>query len=281
MWDYLIFSNAVPSRISRKKTDEQAPETETPKTENSTEIVKEASKTDESAAKTTPTSDTSVAEKPAQTAETATDETKSDEVTSPAEPQTVKATEPTSEKPAEPATPADQDEQQTETVEAPETSTNQEPESQKSESQAPEPQQPVSAEPEEKQAETDSEQSTPAADKTETDNTETSNAESSDDEQPATTDAERYDKGLEKSRLTFGQRLNHLLANFRSVDENFFDDLEETLIGADVGYDMAMKISDELREEVKLKNVKKSKDVQNVVVKKIDRTLRSGWHQRK
>ncbi|GAX05488.1 cell division protein FtsY [Secundilactobacillus pentosiphilus] len=88
-------------------------------------------------------------------------------------------------------------------------------------------------------------------------------------EQSEPTEAERYDKGLEKSRLTFGQRLNHLLANFRSVDEGFFDDLEETLIGADVGFDMAMKISDELREEVKLKNVKKSKDVQNVVVEKL------------
>ncbi|WP_203648557.1 signal recognition particle-docking protein FtsY [Secundilactobacillus yichangensis] len=88
-------------------------------------------------------------------------------------------------------------------------------------------------------------------------------------EQTEPTEAERYDKGLEKSRLTFGQRLNHLLANFRSVDEGFFDDLEETLIGADVGFDMAMKISDELREEVKLKNVKKPKDVQNVVVEKL------------
>lgn len=88
-------------------------------------------------------------------------------------------------------------------------------------------------------------------------------------DQTEPTEAERYDKGLEKSRLTFGQRLNHLLANFRSVDESFFDDLEETLIGADVGFDMAMKISDELREEVKLKNVKKPKDVQNVVVEKL------------
>lgn len=82
-------------------------------------------------------------------------------------------------------------------------------------------------------------------------------------------DADRYDKGLQKSRQTFGERLNHLLANFRSVDESFFDDLEETLIGADVGYEMAMQISDQLREEVKLQNAKKPKDVQNVVVEKL------------
>lgn len=82
-------------------------------------------------------------------------------------------------------------------------------------------------------------------------------------------DEQLYDKGLEKTRHTFGERLNALLANFRHVDEGFFDDLEETLIGADVGFDMAVKISDELRDEVKLRNAKKSADVQNVVVEKL------------
>ncbi|WP_261809451.1 signal recognition particle-docking protein FtsY [Levilactobacillus humaensis] len=90
-------------------------------------------------------------------------------------------------------------------------------------------------------------------------------------EQPAqpVSDEQLYDKGLEKTRHTFGERLNALLANFRRVDEGFFDDLEETLIGADVGFDMAVKISDELRDEVKLRNAKKSADVQNVVVEKL------------
>lgn len=82
-------------------------------------------------------------------------------------------------------------------------------------------------------------------------------------------DEQLYDKGLEKTRHTFGERLNALLANFRHVDESFFDDLEETLIGADVGFDMAVKLSDELRDEVKLQNAKKSTDVQNVVVEKL------------
>ena len=86
---------------------------------------------------------------------------------------------------------------------------------------------------------------------------------------PEASDQQLYDKGLEKTRTTFGQRLNALLANFRHVDESFFDDLEETLIGADVGFDMAVKLSDELRDEVKLQNAKKSQDVQNVVVEKL------------
>ncbi|MFW7395438.1 signal recognition particle receptor subunit alpha, partial [Vagococcus fluvialis] len=68
---------------------------------------------------------------------------------------------------------------------------------------------------------------------------------------------EKYDKGLEKSRKTFGQFMNDLFSNFRMVDDEFFEELEEALISADVGFETAMRISDELQEEVKLKNVKK------------------------
>ncbi|QZN92425.1 signal recognition particle-docking protein FtsY [Limosilactobacillus panis] len=79
----------------------------------------------------------------------------------------------------------------------------------------------------------------------------------------------KYDKGLEKSRTGFGARLNRFLANFRHVDEDFFDDLEDMLIESDVGYDMAMKLSDELREEVKLENAKSKQDVSNVIIEKM------------
>ncbi len=59
------------------------------------------------------------------------------------------------------------------------------------------------------------------------------------------------------------------MANFRHVDEDFFDDLEDMLIESDVGYDMAMKLSDELREEVKLQNAKSKQDVSNVIIEKM------------
>ncbi|PWG00903.1 signal recognition particle-docking protein FtsY [Levilactobacillus bambusae] len=92
---------------------------------------------------------------------------------------------------------------------------------------------------------------------------------SSEDGDEDTSTAELYDRGLEKSRTSFGDRLNSFLAKFRRVDESFFDDLEETLIEADVGYDAAMRISDELRDEVKLKNAKNPKEVQSVIVEKL------------
>ncbi|EOV2448947.1 signal recognition particle-docking protein FtsY [Enterococcus faecalis] len=80
---------------------------------------------------------------------------------------------------------------------------------------------------------------------------------------------EKYEKGLEKTRKIFGQRLNELFANFRSVDEDFFEELEETLIGADVGFDTSLKITEALRQEVKLRNVKKPAQVQNTIIEKM------------
>lgn len=92
-------------------------------------------------------------------------------------------------------------------------------------------------------------------------------ASASDDEETST--EERYDQGLEKSRHGFGARLNKFLANFRHVDEDFFDDLEDLLIESDVGYDMTMKLSDSLREEVKLQNAKSKQEVSNVIIQKM------------
>ena len=78
-----------------------------------------------------------------------------------------------------------------------------------------------------------------------------------------------YDRGLAKTRHGFGAKLRQLLANFHRVDEDFFDDLEETLIEADVGYEMALKISDALRDEVKFRNAKSKEDVSNAVIERM------------
>ncbi|MGM9903539.1 signal recognition particle-docking protein FtsY [Enterococcus sp. 10A9_DIV0425] len=80
---------------------------------------------------------------------------------------------------------------------------------------------------------------------------------------------EKYDKGLEKTRKTFGERMNELFANFRTVDEDFFEELEETLIGADVGFETAIKITESLRQEVKLRNAKKPAEIQNAIIEKL------------
>ncbi|CAM4004567.1 signal recognition particle-docking protein FtsY [Catellicoccus marimammalium] len=80
---------------------------------------------------------------------------------------------------------------------------------------------------------------------------------------------DKYEHGLEKTRKTFGERLNALLANFRRVDEDFFEELEDTLITSDVGFQTALQLTDTLRDEVKLQNAKKPAQVQNVIIEKM------------
>ena len=85
----------------------------------------------------------------------------------------------------------------------------------------------------------------------------------------ATPEQVKMEKGLEKTRKSFSDVLNELMASFRTVDEDFFEELEETLIMSDVGFETAMKITDELRQEVKLRNAKAPKDLQNAIIEKL------------
>ena len=78
-----------------------------------------------------------------------------------------------------------------------------------------------------------------------------------------------YEKWLEKTNKGFGARLNAFFARFRSVDEDFFDDLEDLLIESDVGFETAEQLTDELREEAKLQNAKSRDDLKQVIVEKL------------
>lgn len=108
-----------------------------------------------------------------------------------------------------------------------------------------------------------------SASKDDENRTETSDEVETEENTESTTETAKYDRGLKKSRTGFGARLNRFLANFRHVDEDFFEDLEDLLIESDVGVDMAMKLSDELRDEVKLQNAHSKQDVSNVIIEKM------------
>ncbi|GAP00577.1 signal recognition particle-docking protein FtsY [Fructobacillus ficulneus] len=88
------------------------------------------------------------------------------------------------------------------------------------------------------------------------------------DESEKTT-AEAYDQGLSQSRKGFAQRFNQFLANFRSVDEDFFEQLEDTLIGADLGFDLSIQISNQVREAVKERNIKDKAEIQALIIEKM------------
>lgn len=80
---------------------------------------------------------------------------------------------------------------------------------------------------------------------------------------------EKYDRSLKKTRTGFGARLNAFFANFRSVDEEFFEELEELLIMSDVGVQVASNLTEELRYEAKLENAKKTDVLRRVIIEKL------------
>ncbi|WP_161979209.1 signal recognition particle-docking protein FtsY [Streptococcus sp. S784/96/1] len=83
------------------------------------------------------------------------------------------------------------------------------------------------------------------------------------------TTEEKYNRSLEKTRTGFGARLNAFLANFRRVDEDFFEELEELLILSDVGVSVATNLTEELRYEAKLEKAKKPEELRRVIIEKL------------
>ena len=80
------------------------------------------------------------------------------------------------------------------------------------------------------------------------------------------TEQEKYNRTLKKTRTGFAARLNEFFANFRRVDEEFFEQLEEILILSDVGVNVATQLTEDLRYEARLENVKKTEDLQRLLV---------------
>ena len=80
---------------------------------------------------------------------------------------------------------------------------------------------------------------------------------------------DKYDRSLKKTRTGFGARLNAFFANFRSVDEDFFEDLEELLITSDVGVQVASNLTEDLRYEARLENAKKPDALRQLIIEKL------------
>nr|WP_285816717.1 signal recognition particle-docking protein FtsY [Lactobacillus taiwanensis] len=101
------------------------------------------------------------------------------------------------------------------------------------------------------------------------DDQESVTAEVTEEEAPEEDEQERYDKGLEETNHSFGARLNAFFAKFRTVDEDFFDELEDLLIESDVGFETAEELTDSLRDEAKLQNAKSHDALKQVIVEKL------------
>ncbi|RBP06846.1 signal recognition particle-docking protein FtsY [Rossellomorea aquimaris] len=88
--------------------------------------------------------------------------------------------------------------------------------------------------------------------------------------------SDKFKDGLSKTRNNFTTKVNDLVARYRKVDEEFFEELEEILIGADVGFDTVMELIDELKLEVKRKNIQDTEGVQSVISEKLVEIYQGG-----
>ncbi|SEN60208.1 fused signal recognition particle receptor [Amphibacillus marinus] len=81
--------------------------------------------------------------------------------------------------------------------------------------------------------------------------------------------SDKYKAGLSKTRSSFSAKLNDLVARYRKVDEDFFEDLEEVLISADVGVNTVMELVAELELEAKRQNIKDAIDLKELISEKL------------
>lgn len=67
---------------------------------------------------------------------------------------------------------------------------------------------------------------------------------------------DRLKEGLGKTKNNIGEKFNDVFSNFRKVDEELLEELEETLIMSDIGMDTSLEIINKLRQKIKKENIK-------------------------
>ena len=71
--------------------------------------------------------------------------------------------------------------------------------------------------------------------------------------------------GLGKTKSNINEKFNDVFSNFRKVDEELLEELEETLIMSDIGMDTSLEIIDKLRQRIKKENIKDTKEVKDAL----------------
>ena len=76
---------------------------------------------------------------------------------------------------------------------------------------------------------------------------------------------DKLKKGLGKTKTSFDEKINNVFKSFKKVDEEFLDELEETLVMSDVGMETSVKIVDNLRKRIKKENIKDEEEVKKAL----------------
>ena len=84
---------------------------------------------------------------------------------------------------------------------------------------------------------------------------------------------DKLKNGLNKTKTSFDDKINSVFKNFRKVDEDFLDELEEVLIMSDIGMDTSIKIISSLRERIKKEKIQDEEDVKQALREEMQKIL--------
>ncbi|WP_232696998.1 signal recognition particle-docking protein FtsY [Brevibacillus daliensis] len=90
---------------------------------------------------------------------------------------------------------------------------------------------------------------------------------------------QKFTDGLSKTRDLLVEKVDDLVRRYKKIDEDFFEELEEILIAADVGVNTVMELVDELRSEVRKRKIENALDLQPVLSEKLVELLKNNEDQ--
>lgn len=86
---------------------------------------------------------------------------------------------------------------------------------------------------------------------------------------------DKLKQGLSKTKESFNEKINNVFKNFRKVDEDLLEELEEALIMSDVGMETSMKIIENLRDKIKTDKIEDADLVKQALREQIEEILDS------
>ena len=84
---------------------------------------------------------------------------------------------------------------------------------------------------------------------------------------------DKLKNGLNKTKTSFDEKINNVFKNFRKVDEEFLDELEEVLIMSDIGMDTSIKIISNLRERIKKEKIQDEEEIKQALREEMQKIL--------
>ena len=84
---------------------------------------------------------------------------------------------------------------------------------------------------------------------------------------------DKLKQGLTKTKESINDKINNVFSNFRKVDEDLLEELEEALVMSDIGMETSVKIIENLRERVKKEKLEESEQVKEALREEIEKIL--------